>query len=164
MHQRWLIISVCSATGNANLTEPEGGWDFTALQTIFSQRVLVSPTAATTAPASTTTSVSPSTSDHKPSPNKPKSYTGTIAGGVAAGIIVLIAAILYHRARASKAKRQQSTDQKRDGGTRIRSPKETPVQVFELFSEPPELEPGNRFELSGNPVRLSISRFELAEK
>lgn len=94
------MILVCSATGSANLTEPEGGWNFTALQTIFSQRILTSQTAATTTSASTATSSSnarPSASDG------PRKHTGAIAGGVVAGVVVLIAALLLYRARASKA-------------------------------------------------------------
>ncbi|MCJ1268768.1 hypothetical protein MMC22_008656 [Lobaria immixta] len=164
-----------NAIGNANLTEPKGGWDFTALQTIFSQRILISQTAATTtsattASASTKTSVStatspsnadPSASGNKSSPNEPEKHTGAIAGGVAAGVVVLIAALLLYQARASKARRQQSTDQRRDEGTRVELPERNFVQVFEVLNEPPELEPGNRFELSANPVKQPINRFEL---
>lgn len=169
-YQKWLIILVRSATGNANLTEPKGGWDFTALQTIFSQRIPISQTAATTASASTKTSVSTATSpsnadasasDKESSPNEPKKHTGAIAGGVVAGVVVLIAALLLYRGRASKARRQQSTDQSRDEGTRAELPERNPVQVFEVLNEPPELEPGNRFELSANPVKQPINRFEL---
>lgn len=151
-----ILVFGVSATGNANLTEPEGGWNFTALQTIFSQRIPISQTATTTASASTKTSVSTPTS-----PNEPKKHTGAIAGGVAAGVVVLIAAFLLYRAGASKARRQQSNDQSRDEGNRVELPERNPVQVFEVLSEPPELEPGHRFELSGNPVKLPISRFEL---
>lgn len=165
------MILACSATGDANLTEPQGGWNFTALQTIFSQRIPISQTAATTASASTKTSVSTATSpsnadlsasDNKSSPNEPKKHIGAIAGGVVAGVVVLIAAFLLYRARASKARRQQSTDQSRDEWTRVELPERNPVQVFEVLSnEPTELEPGNVFELSENPVKQPINRFEL---
>ena len=159
------MILVCSATGSANLTEPEGGWNFTALQTIFSQRILTSQTAATTTSASTTTSPSnaaPSDSDNTSNPNGPRKHTGAIAGGVVAGVVVLIAALLLYRARASKAKRQQSTDQRRDEGTGVNLPERNAAEVFEVHShEPPELEPGNRVELSEKTVEPPISRFEL---
>lgn len=171
---------MCSATGNANLTEPEGGWNYTALQTIFSQRVLTSQTAATTGSVSTAPSPSnaePSAPDHKSSPNEPKKHTGAIAGGVAAGVVVLIVAFLLYRMRASKARRQQSTDPRRDEGTRVESPETNPVPVSEVPSrEPLELEPGYRSELSEtNPIPVfelpsheppeleSRHRFELSE-
>ncbi|MCJ1263275.1 hypothetical protein MMC22_003145 [Lobaria immixta] len=156
-----------NATGNANLTEPEGGWNFTALQTIFSQRIPNSQTAVTTASASTKTSVStatspsnadPSASDNKLSPNEPKKNTGAIVGGVVAGVVVLIAALLLYRTRASKARRQ---DQSRDEGTRVGLPERNSVQVFQVPNELSELGPGNRFVLSENSVKLPISRFEL---
>ena len=153
------MILVCSATGSAHLTEPEGGWNYTALQTIFSQRILTSQTAATTTSASTATSPSnarPSVSDG------PRNHTGAIAGGVVAGVVVLIAALLLYRARASKAKRQQSTDQRTDEGNGVDLTERNAMQVFEAPShEPPELEPGNRFELSENPGEPPTSRFEL---
>ncbi|MCJ1424703.1 hypothetical protein MMC29_002591 [Sticta canariensis] len=154
-----------NANGSANLTEPEGGWGFTDLQTIFSQRILTSQTAPTTTSASTATSSSyagPSASDNTSNPNGPKKHTAAIAGGVAAGVVVLIAALFLYRARASKAKRQQSTDQRRDEGTGVALPESNAEQVFEVLShEPPELEPGNRFELSENPGKPPTSRFEL---
>lgn len=159
------MMSMCSATGSANLTEPQGGWNYTALQTIFSQRAAKNVFASTTTSVSTATSYStaePSASGNKLSPTEPKKHTGAITGGVIAGVVVVIAAFLLYRARASKARRQQSTDQNRDEGTRVELPERNPIQAFEVLSnEPPELEPGNRFELSENSVKLPINRFEL---
>lgn len=159
---------MCSATGSANLTEPEGGWKFTALQTIFSQRIFTSQTVATTAPVSTATSPSnagPRASDNKSSPNGPKKHAGAIAGSVVpVGVLLIAALLLYllYRARASKAKRQQSTDKRENEETGVELPESNAEQVFEVHAhEPAELEPGNRFELSETPVRPPINQFEL---
>ena len=118
---------------------------------------MASASTATVASASTATSpsnVGPIASDNASNPNGPKKNSGAIAGGVVAGVVVLIAALLLYWTRASKAKRQQSADQRRDEGTRVELPEGNAVKVFELPPhEPPELEPGNRLELSGDPVK-----------
>ena len=113
----WLLTMTSSASGNANLTEPQGGWTSTALQNIFSQRPLWARPSRTPAsaqaalapdkPLSTTalpSAASPFASNstlRKSSKKTTKRVTGGVLGGIAGSLVVVT--LIYFLGRRRRA-------------------------------------------------------------
>jgi MYXO-CTERM domain-containing protein len=94
-----------NASGHAELMEPESGFNFTALNTVFSQLALPAATKTSTNPSS------PSTTDTSaPSPHlSSHSHTGAVAGGALGGVVAILALLaLIHFLSRSRRRKAQS--------------------------------------------------------
>lgn len=164
-HEKSLYLLCISSFGNATLTEPEGGWNFTALQDIFSVKAAKSNDALINSSPTPTPS---STSNKPPSSN---SHKGAIAGGVVGGVlgVIFIGALILI---ASKRRRREDGSQapksifSRKSRTKpgflhkLINPHD-PVTHYEKDAQHrAELSPADRFEIGGDN-NASADRFEI---